>query len=43
MKQILLFVTVVVLVVLVPGILLAQSNPSIGTWKLTLRPPIPKR
>ncbi len=34
MKQILVFVPVVVLAVLVPGVLLAQSNPSIGTWKL---------
>ena len=34
MKQILVFVTVVVLGVLVSGVLLAQSNPSVGTWKL---------
>jgi len=34
MKQILVFVPLVVLAVLVPGVLLAQSNPSIGTWKL---------
>lgn len=33
-KRILVFVTVVVLAVLVSGVLLAQSNPIIGTWKL---------
>jgi len=34
MKWILVFVTVVVLAVLVSGVLLAQSDPLIGTWKL---------
>jgi hypothetical protein len=34
MKRILVFVTVVVLAMLVSGVLLAQSDPSIGTWKL---------
>jgi len=33
-KRILGFVTVVVIAVLVSGVLLAQSNPSVGTWKL---------
>jgi hypothetical protein len=34
MKRTLVSVTVVVLAVLVSGVLLAQSNPFIGTWKL---------
>ena len=34
MKRFLVFVTVVVLAVRVSGVLLAQSNPFIGTWKL---------
>lgn len=33
-KRILVFVTIVVLAVLVSGVLLAQSNPFVGTWKL---------
>lgn len=36
MKRILVFVTVVVLAVLVSGVLLAQSNPVIGSWKLNI-------
>jgi len=36
MKRILAFVTVVVLAALASGVLLAQSNPFIGTWKLNL-------
>jgi hypothetical protein len=34
MKRILVSVTVVALAVLMPGVLLAQSDPSSGTWKL---------
>jgi hypothetical protein len=34
MKRILLVVTLVVLAVLVSGILMAQSNPFVGTWKM---------
>ncbi len=34
MKRILVVVTVVVLAVLVSGVLLAQNNPFVGTWKL---------
>ncbi|MGO9607639.1 MAG: hypothetical protein ACLQAT_30275 [Candidatus Binataceae bacterium] len=34
MKRVLAFVTVVVLAVFASGVLLAQSNPLIGTWKL---------
>jgi hypothetical protein len=36
MKRALLFVTVAVLAVVASGLLLAQSNPFIGTWKLNL-------
>ena len=36
MKNISIFVTAVVLAVLVSGILLAQSNPFVGTWKLNV-------
>jgi hypothetical protein len=36
LKQILGFVTVVVLGVLVSAVVLAQSNPAIGTWKLNI-------
>jgi hypothetical protein len=34
MKRILVILNVVVLALLVPGLLRAQSNPFIGTWKL---------
>src|SRR5579863_8913845 len=34
MKRIVIFVTFVVLALLVSGVLLAQSNPFVGTWKL---------
>jgi hypothetical protein len=34
MKRILVFATVVVMTVLASGLLLAQSNPFVGTWKL---------
>ena len=34
MKRLLTFVTVVVLTVVASGLLLAQSNPDVGTWKL---------
>ena len=34
MKRLLVFTTVVVLVVVASGVLLAQSNPLDGTWKL---------
>jgi hypothetical protein len=34
MKQILAVVTIVVLALLGPGVLLAQSNPFLGTWKM---------
>jgi hypothetical protein len=36
MKRIFVFVSVVVLTVVTAGLLLAQSNPQIGTWKLNL-------
>lgn len=34
MKRILAFVSVVVMALLVQGVVLAQSNPMIGTWKM---------
>ena len=34
MKRLLVFATVVVLTVVASGLLLAQSNPNVGTWKL---------
>jgi hypothetical protein len=36
MKRLFLFATVVALTLTVSGLLPAQSNPSIGTWKLNL-------
>ena len=36
MKRFLLFATVAVLAALVSGLLFAQSNPAVGTWKLNL-------
>lgn len=36
MKRFLLFATVAVLAALMSGLLLAQSNPAVGTWKLNL-------
>jgi hypothetical protein len=37
MKRSLAFATLVVLAALVPGLLVAQSNPAVGTWKLNLK------
>src|SRR5580693_9260456 len=34
MKRLLMFATVVVLAVVSSGLLLAQSNPLVGTWKI---------
>lgn len=34
MKRFLVFLTIVVLGMVVSGVLLAQSNPTVGTWKL---------
>ncbi len=36
MKRLLVFATVVVMALVASGVLLAQSNPSVGTWKLNL-------
>jgi hypothetical protein len=36
MKRLSVFATVVVMVVVASGVLLAQSNPFVGTWKLNL-------
>jgi hypothetical protein len=36
MKRLLTFAAVLVLAVVASGLLLAQNNPSIGTWKLNL-------
>jgi hypothetical protein len=37
MKRSLSFATVAVLAALAPGLLLAQSNPAVGSWKLNLK------
>jgi hypothetical protein len=36
MKRLLLFATAVALSLVTSGVLLAQSNPAVGTWKLNL-------
>ena len=36
MKRLLVFATVVVVAVMASGLLLAQSNPFVGRWKLNL-------
>jgi hypothetical protein len=36
MKRLLVFATVVIMAVVASGVLLAQSNPFVGTWKLNI-------